>query len=204
MSKDIEFYKWNTVNVMANLLQAEDHLCTIVDAIAPEHAACVFKHLTVAIGEVLEMSKHCYIADKSKCKFFRQFSQEIYKVLQNLQDSEINDESLGKVRTLRKRFENEMGQSTDKCETGFCKFKPDEVIIDKVDDKQMTKDLMDEILEENGVVDDNGKERVEEFVVDYVNTTPSIDTLLSKSKNPLGQSVQEAHKAKIDEVTINE
>jgi len=123
--KDNEFYRWNTTNIMANLLQAEDHLCTVVDSIAPEHGACVIKHLTNTIGELLEISKHCYIAAPDKCKDFKQLSNDVYIIKNDFEDNGMDDNSMSKVRGIRKRVEKLISMDTDKCETGFCKFKPD-------------------------------------------------------------------------------
>jgi len=124
MSKDNEFYRWNKTNIMANLLQAEDHLCTVIDDLAPEHAACVIKHLTTTIGEIMEISKHCEIADRNKCSKYKALGQEVYKLKNKFEDEGINENSLAEVRKIRKEFEKIVGNDTDKCETGFCKFDP--------------------------------------------------------------------------------
>lgn len=121
-SKDIPFFRWNKTNIMANLLQAEDHLCTVIDKIATEHAACVFKHLTVALGESMEISKHCVLADPENCTNYKKLANDIYKVKNDLEDNGIDTASLPKIRSLRKQFENITNASTDNCELGFCNF----------------------------------------------------------------------------------
>ena len=121
--KDSEFLNWNNTNILANLLQAEDHLCLVIDHITPEHGACVLKHLTVVIGECMEASKHCVLAQPDLCGFYREFAQKVYEVKRGFEDNGMGPDSLAKVRELRKEFESRIGPyDTGKCETGFCKF----------------------------------------------------------------------------------
>ena len=125
-SKDKEFLDWNNTNILANLLQAEDHLCLVKGSIPPEHGACVIKHLTVVIGESMEASKHAasvYPNDPRKTLFYRHFAEKVYKVKKDFEENGMDENSLNKVRELRKEFEREVGTNTEGCRSGFCEFK---------------------------------------------------------------------------------
>ncbi len=120
--KDKEFIEWNKLNIMANLLQAEDHLALITsrESLPSEHGACVIKHLSNVYGELMEASKHCNIAEPNNCDVYKTIAKEVGKLVLKFKREGFNDKSVHEVRKIRKEFEQVAGVDTNKCGLGGC------------------------------------------------------------------------------------
>jgi hypothetical protein len=111
--REEKFLKYNKLNVLTNLLQAEDHARYLGEKYDVAHASCVTKHLLITIGESNEGISHS--PSKEEKRIFAEIRNEALRLMEDIGNIS-RDELIGRIREVRKRAEGlEKGFNLSEC-----------------------------------------------------------------------------------------
>jgi hypothetical protein len=112
-SREEKFLKYNKINVITNLLQAEDHARYLGEKYDVTHASCITKHLLITIGESNEGISHS--PSREEKRIFAEIRNEALRLMEDI--GKIGrDELIWRIREIRKKAEGlERGFNLSEC-----------------------------------------------------------------------------------------
>jgi hypothetical protein len=112
-SREEKFLKYNKINVITNLLQAEDHARYLEEEYDVAHASCITKHLLITIGESNEGISHT--PSEREAELFTEIRNGALRLLGKI-GTVSRSELIEKIRDLRKKAEGlERGFNLSEC-----------------------------------------------------------------------------------------
>jgi hypothetical protein len=99
-----EFLEYNKENIIANLIEIEDHLRNLPKYYDPlkGEASCVIKHALMVYGEAGEGISHAAEIKPEEVEVFRKIRAEIKELIEDVKRREDPEKLIVKVRKIRK------------------------------------------------------------------------------------------------------
>jgi hypothetical protein len=99
-----EFLEYNKENILANLIEIEDHLRNLPKYYDPSkgEASCVIKHALMVYGEAGEGISHASVVKPEEVEVFRKIRAEIKEFIESVKRGEEPEKLIRKIREIRK------------------------------------------------------------------------------------------------------
>jgi len=99
-----EFLEYNKENILANLIEIEDHLRNLPKDYDPSkgEASCIIKHALMVYGEAGEGISHAAEIKPEEVDVFRKIRAEIKELIESVKRKEEPEKLIRKVREIRK------------------------------------------------------------------------------------------------------
>jgi len=104
--REKEFLEYNKLNILANLIEIEDHLRNLPKYYNPNEgdASCIIKHSAMIYGELGEAISHSAIVSPNEVEYYKKLRNEIVDFIKRVERREDPTALLRKIREIRSVF----------------------------------------------------------------------------------------------------
>jgi hypothetical protein len=104
--KEKEFLEYNKLNILANLIEIEDHLRNLPRYYNPFEgdASCIIKHSAMIYGELGEAISHSTIVNQKEVEYYKKLRNEIVDFIKRVERREDPNVLLRRIREIRSEF----------------------------------------------------------------------------------------------------
>jgi len=104
--KEKEFLEYNKLNILANLIEIEDHLRNLQKYYNPSEgdASCIIKHGAMIYGELGEAISHSTIVNPKEVDIYKKLRNEIVDFIKKVERREDPNVLLKRIREIRSEF----------------------------------------------------------------------------------------------------
>jgi len=104
--KEREFLEYNKLNILANLIEIEDHLRNLTKHYNPNEgdASCIIKHSAMVYGELGEAISHSTIVNPNEVEYYKKLRNEIVDFIKSVEKREDPNVLLKRIREIRNEF----------------------------------------------------------------------------------------------------
>ena len=113
--REKEFLEYNKLNILANLIEIEDHLRNLPKYYNPNEgdASCIIKHSAMIYGELGEAISHSAIVSPNEVEYYKKLRNEIVDFIKMVERREDPIILLKRIREIRSAFSKIYSQSNE-------------------------------------------------------------------------------------------